>query len=61
MSTIDIDKFYVSPIDKFLYKYDATHEKSASQVKEIEKHARIALLRDDANAREEDSEIWSGF
>jgi hypothetical protein len=43
---IDIDKAYVSPIDEFLFGFDATHEKSTSQIKEIEKHLKIAAKRD---------------
>jgi hypothetical protein len=42
----DIDKAYVSPYDRFLFEFDATHEKSASQLKEIKKHERIFALRD---------------
>ena len=33
MSDNDIDKAYVSPYDKFLFGFDATHDKSASQLK----------------------------
>lgn len=61
MSMLDIDKAYVSPYDKFLYEYDATHGKSASQIKEIEKHARIALMRDNQDYVVEQSEIWEAF
>ncbi|KTD27526.1 hypothetical protein E3983_09685 [Legionella israelensis] len=57
----DIDKFYVSPYDEFLYKFDREHEKSKSQVKEIKKHERIAKLRDDPNAQDEKEKIWSEF
>lgn len=41
MNSNDIDKAYVSPYDKFLFEFDATHSKSASQLKEINKHKRI--------------------
>lgn len=61
MSSSDIDKAYVSPIDKFLYKYDATHEKTASQLKEIKKHERIFEKRDDKNYPDTKGEIWKSF
>lgn len=61
MSAHDIDKFYVSPYDKFMYEFDATHEKSASQLKEIEKHQRIAERRDNATPEKEREQIWKGF
>ena len=43
--TLDIDKFYVSPYDKMMREFDATHPNTASQMKEIEKHAQIAQLK----------------
>lgn len=46
MANNDIDKTYVSPYDRFLFEFDASHEKSASQLKEIKKHQRIFALRD---------------
>ncbi|KTD12978.1 CBU_0585 family protein [Legionella jamestowniensis] len=61
MSNEDIDKFYVSPYDKFLFEFDATHEKSASQLKEIKKHQRIAYLRDNPNPAGKEDELWEGF
>lgn len=61
MNTNDIDKSYVSPYDKFLYEFDATHSKSESQIREIEKHERIALMRDDKNYKDERGEIWEAF
>ncbi len=61
MSNTDIDKAYVSPYDKFLYEYDATHKKSASQLKEIKKHERIALMRDDKEYKDDKGEIWEEF
>lgn len=48
MSSYDIDKAYVSPYDQFFYEFDAKHEKSASQLKEIKKYERIFALRDKA-------------
>lgn len=61
MSTSDIDKAYVSPYDKFLFEFDATHKKTASQIKEIEKHERIARMRDDKEYKNEKGEIWEEF
>jgi hypothetical protein len=61
MSAHDIDKKYVSPIDKFLFEYDASHDKSASQMKEIKKHQRLANLRDNPDAKKENQEIWKDF
>lgn len=61
MSTNDIDKAYVSPYDKFLYGYDASHNKSESQLKEIKKHERIAMLRDNKDYQAEAGEIWEDF
>lgn len=62
MSTgTDIDKAYVSPYDKFLFEFDASHQKSASQLKEIKKHQRIALMRDDKEYIDPNSEIWTDF
>ncbi len=57
----DIDKAYVSPYDKFLFAFDAAHEKSASQLQEIKKHKRIAFLRDNANKTDSQGEIWQQF
>lgn len=61
MSNSDIDKAYVSPYDKFLFEFDATHKKSASQIKEIEKHERIAHMRDDKEYKDDKGEIWEEF
>lgn len=60
MSSLDLDKAYVSPYDRFMRQFDATHEKSESQIAEILKHERIAQLRDEVSI-EEEKEIWSGF
>jgi hypothetical protein len=57
----DIDKAYVSPYDKFLYEFDRTHEKSLSQIIEIEKHKKIALMRDNKDYNNENSDIWEQF
>ncbi len=61
MSKHDIDKAFVSPYDRFLYQFDATHKKSASQLKEIKKHQRIATLRDNANPSPNEEEVWQDF
>ncbi|KTC76034.1 hypothetical protein Lbir_0103 [Legionella birminghamensis] len=61
MSKNDIDKAYVSPIDKFLFQFDAEHEKSASQKKEIKKHKRIFYYRDHAKRDDNKEEIWEDF
>ncbi|MDI1351933.1 MAG: hypothetical protein PSV35_04050 [bacterium] len=58
---MDIDKAYVSPYDKFLFEFDAKHNKTASQIKEIEKNQRIANMRDNKDYIDEQDEIWSGF
>lgn len=53
-----INRSYVSDIDQFLASFDREHpEKSASQTKEITKHARIHQLRDDPHVAEE-KDIW---
>ncbi|BCA96702.1 hypothetical protein TUM19329_30630 [Legionella antarctica] len=61
MSNNDIDKAYVSPYDKFLFEFDATHKKSASQMKEIQKNARIANMRDNKDYKNDKGEIWEDF
>ena len=61
MTKHDINKAFVSPYDRFLFEFDATHEKSASQLKEIKKHQRIAKLRDQANPNNTEGEVWQGF
>ncbi|KTD53333.1 hypothetical protein Lsan_3743 [Legionella santicrucis] len=61
MNSNDIDKAYVSPYDKFLFEFDATHSKSASQLKEINKHQRIFLMRDNKDYKDEKGEIWEEF
>ena len=61
MSNDDINKAYVSPYDKFLFEFDQKHEKTASQLKEIRKNARIAKLRNDPNATDAQDELWKDF
>ena len=60
MSKNDIDKAYVSPYDKFLFEFDAKHQKSKSQLKEIKKYERIFYLRDHPVEKDE-GEIWGEF
>lgn len=61
MSKHDINRFYVSPYDRFLFEFDAAHDKSESQLKEIKKHQRIATLRDQADPNNGDEEVWKDF
>ncbi len=42
----DIDKAFVSPEDRFLRTFDATHAPSASQQREKAKHDKLFKLRD---------------
>jgi hypothetical protein len=60
-SSNDINKAYVSPYDQFLFEFDATHPKTASQIKETEKHKRIADMRDNKDYTDKQGEIWEGF
>lgn len=57
----DIDKAYVSPFDRFLHEFDATHHQSTSQLKEIKKHQRIAACRDGVLPGQGPEEIWTEF
>ncbi|HBB53587.1 MAG TPA: hypothetical protein DCZ80_06770 [Legionellales bacterium] len=59
--SLDIDKFYVSPFDKMMREYDAAHDKSISQMKEIEKHKKISNLRDHPIEADAKDKIWAGF
>lgn len=61
MNKNDIDKAFVSPYDKFLFEFDATHAKSLSQINEIEKYRRIFALRDIADKNPLQDEIWDEF
>jgi hypothetical protein len=61
MNSNDIDKAYVSPYDKFYFEFDAAHPKSESQLKEIAKHQRIALMRDDKEYVSKESALWEEF
>lgn len=57
----DIDKSYISPYDEFLFAFDRKNAKSVSQKKEIEKHRRIAELRDNPDVAEKHGQIWDEF
>ena len=61
MTNQDIDKAYVSPYDRFLFTFDATHEKSASQLKEIKKHQLIFERRDHPIQQDLPNEVWTDF
>ena len=61
MNKHDINKAYVSPYDQFLFTFDATHDKSASQLDEIKKHQRIAQLRDEADPKDRNEGLWEDF
>lgn len=61
-------KHYISPDDRFIHEFDKAHPDESSPLKqrEIEKNARIAHLRDNANQNSGNSattthEIWSDF
>lgn len=58
----DIDKAYVSPYDRLLAEFDATHELSASQLREIKKHELIFERRDKPIVINKDNDdIWTNF
>lgn len=61
MSVRDIDKAYISPYDRFLYDFDNTHKKSPSQQAEIDKHKRIAELRDNVVPEQDQTILWEDF
>lgn len=61
MNHQDIERAYVSPYDQFLFEFDATHPRSASQIQEMKKNARIAALRDNPTPLHEGKEIWTEF
>jgi len=53
---------FVSEEDKFLKQFDKNHpELTLSQQVEIEKHKRIAKLRDEKEITAEERKIWEGF
>ncbi len=52
---------YVSEIDKFLEKFDATHTENPTALAEKQKHQRIAYLRDNTVKKSIDSAVWKDF
>ncbi|MDP3559455.1 MAG: CBU_0585 family protein [Legionellaceae bacterium] len=61
MSSHEVNKAFISPIDIFLRQWDKHHEKTPSQCAEIEKHAKIAKRRDQRCVDGEEEGIWEGF
>ncbi len=61
MNSYDIDKAYVSPYDRFLFEFNATHENSASQLKEIKKYQKIFAMRDAPKPMDADDKILADF
>lgn len=61
MNNQDIDKFFVSEYDRFLFSFDANHLPSASQLEESVKHKEIAFLRDNKHPEALDEDIWRDF
>lgn len=61
MHNDDIDKAYISPIDKFLYKFDRNHALSQSQIAEIKKYERIFNLRDNPQPEGYKEKLWEEF
>lgn len=55
----NIDKQFVSEIDKKMAEFDATHSKSASQQAEIEKYRKIHQLRDvPTELKSKEDKLW---
>ncbi len=46
------DKHYVSPADKFLAKFNATHANTDSQQAEVDKYNKLNETRDNPEAEE---------
>lgn len=61
MYSDDIDKSYISSIDRFLFEFDNNHVLSDSQIQEIKKYQKIFNLRDNANTDEAKEGIWKEF
>lgn len=58
-----IDRSFVSELDQFISEFDQKHpEKSASQIKNINKHNRISQLRDHAlDPDVASAKLWEKF
>ena len=54
-------KPYVSDADAFLDELNQKQPKSASQIAEIDKHNRVAKLRDNPVREDKSSKIWEDF
>ena len=59
--TPEIDKKYISPYDKLLHGFDATHAPTASQQREIDKHEKIFKQRDHVNLDTQEDVLWDKF
>ncbi|MDF2868294.1 MAG: hypothetical protein K0S11_1764 [Gammaproteobacteria bacterium] len=56
------DKSYISELDQFLMEFDSQHrKKSAAQLKEINKHQRVANLRDQAQDTASGNKLLEDF
>jgi hypothetical protein len=53
-----IDTQYISPIDKALAKFNATHRLTPAQQDEVDKYKRIYQLRDHAITPKKVKDIW---
>jgi hypothetical protein len=56
-------KYFVSPIDRFLMQFDQVHpEKSGSQTQEIKNYQKIYYLRDHKQSPPfQTTSLWSKF
>lgn len=55
-------ELFESELDQFLKQFDREHPaKSANQIKEIEKYARVFTLRDKPQAENGQDEFWNNF
>lgn len=61
MSKHDINKAYISPYDKFFHDFDKAHAPSLSQMAEKNLFAVISRLRDYAQSKKSDEDIWQEF
>lgn len=62
MNLDKLKKNFVSDVDQLLENLDAKNQAKPESVRtEVNKHQRIAKLRDDANAVDKTQKIWRGF
>lgn len=61
MSKTPVNKQFVSEADEFLAEMRKQVEQTPAQIEEVNKHAKIAKLRDEEQADQESGDIWSGF